>query len=294
VLSMSLEDIIQRILSSHPNLSREEVLKMIQQKEETAKGFLTRESAARALAAELGVEPLGKPSKRRLALRDLVSGLGDVTVTARVLFVSPIQTFTRSDETEGKLRRLFIADQTGELRVVLWDDKAEMLQAEKLVGKIARFSHGYVRRGFNGRLELNIGSRGTVEVDPPDVCEDDLPPFTSFLKKINGITLENGTVNVVGIIEEAYPVTTFNRKDGSEGKVRRLRLKDDTGEIMVVLWNKRVDALSGIKSGTYLQVFRGKVRESLNGKVELHVDSSVDAMVLNENPLNLDQAHKKH
>ena len=53
---MSFEEIMRQILSSRPDLTRAEVLKMVEKKEKEAKGFLTNESAARSIAAELGVE----------------------------------------------------------------------------------------------------------------------------------------------------------------------------------------------------------------------------------------------
>ena len=280
---MSLEEILRRILSSHPDLTQEEVLTRVEQKERQAKGFLTSESAARAVAAELGVECSEVPLERGISIGHLVSGLGDVTVTGRVILVRSLQRFIRPDGSEGKVRRLSLADRTGEMKVVLWDDKAEVRAIEDLTGRIVKFSHGYVRRGFDGGLELNMGSRGNVEI-APDFSEDEFPPLTSFFKEIGQVTGEERTVNVLGVAGRIYPVSTFKRNDGSEGKVRRLDLKDKSDEITVVLWNNKVDELAEIESGRYLEIFGGRVRESLDGTLELHVDSSTDAAILTKEP----------
>ena len=280
---MSLEEIVRQILSSHPDLTQEEVLTRVEQKEREAKGFLTSESAARAVAAELGVECSEVPLERGIAIGHLVSGLGDVTVTGRVILVRSLQRFIRLDGSEGKVRRLSLADRTGEMKVVLWDDKAEVPAIEDLTGRIVKFSHGYVRRGFDGGLELNMGSRGNVEITP-DFSADEFPPLTSFFKEIGQVTGEERTVNVLGVAGRIYPVSTFKRNDGSEGKVRRLDLKDKSDEITVVLWNRKVDELAEIESGRYLEIFGGRVRESLDGTLELHVDSSTDAAILTKEP----------
>ncbi len=282
---MSVEDIVRRILSSHPDLTREEVLTMVEQKEKDAKGFLTRESAARALAAKLGVEYSSVPFKRRISIRHLVSGLGDVTVTGRVILVKPLHKFIRVDGSEGKVRQLSLADKTGEMKVVLWDDKAEIPNMEDMTGRVVRFSHGYVRRGFDGELELNIGSRGKVET-PPDLSEDEFPPLASFFKKIGEIKGEERTVNVLGVAGQIYRTSTFNRDDGSEGKVRRLELRGNGDKITVVLWNNKVDELAEIESGRRLEILGGKVRESLDGGVELHVNSSTDTAILDKEPID--------
>ena len=285
VSRMPLEDLIQKILSSRLDMTHEELERMIEAKVEEAKGFLTHESAARAVAVELGVEPLKLPSMRGIMIKDLVSGLGDVTVTARVIFVSPSQKFTTSDGREGRMRHLVVADETGELRVVLWDDKADMADSLSLLGQIVQFTHGYIRSSFNDRLELNIGSKGSLEFALADGFRDEVPPLTEFHKKIGKITKDIKTVNIIGCVTEVSAVSTFSREDGSEGMLKKLELQDETGIISVVLWNTKVKELADVKNGSLLQVFGAKVKESLNGGIELHADSSVGTAILKELPM---------
>ena len=80
VSRMPLEDIIQKILNSRPDMTRKELQKMVDVKVEQGKGFLTHESAARAIAVKLGVKQLKIPSTHGITVKDLVSGLGDVTI----------------------------------------------------------------------------------------------------------------------------------------------------------------------------------------------------------------------
>jgi replication factor A1 len=282
--NVPLENLIQKILASHKNLTREEVTSMIDGKVDEARGFLTRESAARAVAVELGAELSDFIFKRRVSVSDLVSGLGNVTVVGRVIFVSPVQVFTRSNGQEGRLRRVFIADKTGELGVLLWDDKVEMLEKESLIGKLIRFSHGYVRVGYYGKLELNIGSRGNIDIEPSDINENDFPPLKSYTKPIAEIK-EEEAVNTFGVLKQIFPASTFSREDGSEGQVRRLELGDDSGRITAVLWNNKVEELANVEVGCYLQFYQAKARQSIGGGVELHVDSSVGTAILVEKPV---------
>jgi len=282
---MPVEEIINRILSSRRDLTRETVLQMINGKVREAKGFLTLESAARAVAAELGLEIAGVSLTKGMSIGHLVSGLGDVTVVGRVIHVNSLRTFTRPNGEEGKMRSLYIADKTGILRVVLWGEKADLPDLSEIIGEIARFSHGYVRRGFDGKVELNIGSRGEVEIAPPDISEEELPSVTRFFVKIDQIGKSETRVNTIGLVANVYPVTDFTREDGSTGKVRRLELKDESGRITVVLWNSKVDELADVENGKYLELFGAKVREDLNGRLELHVDGLVGAALLSDLPL---------
>ncbi len=281
---MPLEDIIQKILSFRSDMTREELQKMIEAKVEEAKGFLTQESAARAVAVELGVEQLKIPSTHRITVKDLVSGLGDVTISARIIYVGPLQKISNQDEKEVKLRHLVIADKTGELRVVIWEHKADLADSLSLLGHVAQFSHGYVRTGYNGRLELSIGSKGSIEVASSDVSRDDFPLLTEFHKKIGELTKDAKKVNVIGSVAGVHPASSFSREDSKEGMLKKLELQDETGIVTIVFWNSKVQESADIKSGSLLQVFGAKVKESLNGGVELHVDSSVGFVLLKELP----------
>lgn len=161
---MSLEEIVNRILSSRSDLQRKEILEMIEKKKRGAGDFLTDETAARITASELGVE-IAKPLKLKIEIQDLVSGLNDVTVTGQVAAIYPPKTFKRRDWTEGKLASLIVSDQSGTLRVVLWDKKVELVEAGKIQREqTIKISHGYVRQGLDGKPELHLGQRGSINV----------------------------------------------------------------------------------------------------------------------------------
>ena len=162
---MNLKEIIEQILSSRPDLKREEVLEMIEKKKIGVGDFLTDETAARIVASELGMESVQKPLRLEIQIQDLVSGLNDVTVAGQVVAVYPPKIFTRRDWTEGKLASMLVSDKSGTLRVVLWDDKADLVENGKIQPEqTIKISHGYVREGWGGDLELHIGKRGSIEV----------------------------------------------------------------------------------------------------------------------------------
>jgi replication factor A1 len=162
---MSSEKIINQILSSRSDLNRKEILEIIEKKKKGAHNFLTDETAARIAASELGVKIIKKPLRLKIQIKDLISGLNDVTVTGQIISIYPSKTFTRRDLTEGKLASLVISDESGTLRVVLWDDKVQLIEGEKIHRKqTVRISHGYVRKGLDGKPELHLGQKGKIKV----------------------------------------------------------------------------------------------------------------------------------
>ena len=162
---MSLEEIVNRILSYCSDINRKEILEMIEKKKRGARDFLTDETAARIAASELGVKIGHEPFRLKIQIQDLVSGLNDVTVAGQVVAVYPPKTFTRRDWTEGKLASILVSDKSGTLRIVLWDNKVDLIEGIKIQREqTIRISHGYVREGLDGKPEVHLGQRGSIKV----------------------------------------------------------------------------------------------------------------------------------
>ncbi len=282
---MVVESVIQQILASRRDLTREEIIKMIEDKVNSARGYFTPEIAAQIVASELGVQTPQRNLQSKILIRNLVSGLNDVTITGRVIHVPPSQSFTHSDGTEGVVKRLLIADESGVMKAVLWNDMAKIADEENIkLGKIVKFSHGYVREGTDGKIELNLGTRGEIKVLQQDELKNEYPPLESFIQRIRDITEKNRRVNVSGVVQRLFQESLFKRKDGSQGKMRRLWLRDSTGQIEVVFWNNRVEEIENLREGKYLRIMSARAKSQLNGQLELHVEEASNVEVETEIP----------
>jgi len=272
---MATEKIIEQILSRRPEISRENILERLKKKKRKTGGLITDEILLRTIASEFGVEIPSEASVPALSLGDLVAGLNDVTVVGRVVAVFPSKTF--EGNRSGKVASLLIADKNSILRIVLWNDKANFTDSGKVkVGQIIRFSHGYTRQDYSGKVELHLGDRSEIRIDPRDVKTADYPTISRFVTKIAEVTpaYKNKRVNIVGMVEEVFPASTFERKDSSLGKVVRFVLADETGETSVVVWNEKVDEIEKVlKKGVKLQVVNAKVRKAMSGGLEIHVNA---------------------
>ena len=265
------EDIIKRILALKPNLTWEAVERLIEEERAKAEGLLTEEAAAHLVASNLGLDSGGEKIEAKLNIGDLTTGLNDVSFTARVIQVFPPHTFERRDGREGKVLRMLLGDHTGSVAVVFWDDKADHVVASKITsGKIVRILHGYSRER-RGEVEVNIGNRGQIFMQPLDAVEENLPPVDSFFKTPAEI-FNPGTVNLVGVVVDRYPTSTFTRRDGSEGKVTRATLEEGGGQINLVLWDDKADEMDNITVGTKIKVIGGNTRERDDGRLEVHTN----------------------
>ena len=293
---MSIEKLIELILSKRPEISREELLEKLKREREKTAGFISDESLLRMIAAEFGVEiSQSNFSAPTLLMGDLVPSLNNVTVVGRVVAVFPSKTFRAKEG--GKFASLLVVDKSGMLRVVLWNDKTSLIDSGTLkVGQIIRFSHGYTREGRNGKVELHIGDKGDIQINPQDVNEKDYPNISKFAIQIKEITkaYTNKNLHLIGTVKEIFPIATFKRKDSSSGKVQRFTLSDETGELPVVVWNEKVDELEEkLRKGVKLQIVNAKAKKAANEGLEIHIDAGTHVEVLASAPEFLKIANLK-
>jgi ssDNA-binding replication factor A large subunit len=274
---MTAEEIIQQILSKHPDITRDKILDNLETEKRKTGCLLADETLLRLIAARYGVEVLQKKVCRQLSLSHLVSGLNDVTVTGCVVAVYPPKVF--NGERSGKVANLMIADKDAILRVVLWNDKVDLVESGELkTGQVICFLHGYTREDREGKVELHLGGKSQIEIKPQNRKADELPFFSSFATKINKISKADKKIHITGIVKEVFPATTFLRSDMAKGTVMRLTLIDETGEISVVAWNEKAEQLEKcLKSKAKLRLVNAKVKENASGKLEIHVNSYTHA-----------------
>ncbi|MCF2166064.1 MULTISPECIES: single-stranded DNA binding protein [Halobacterium] len=164
---------------------------------------------------------------------DLSLGVSDVTLVGEVLDTEAVRTFDRDDGSEGRVSNLVVGDETGRVRVTLWDDQADTA-TDLDAGAVVEIVDGYVRER-EGSLELHVGDTGAV-TPVPDADVSFVPDTTS----IDSLEQDN-TADIAGVVRSVDPTRTFDRDDGSEGQVRNVRLQDDTGDIRVALWGEKAD-----------------------------------------------------
>jgi ssDNA-binding replication factor A large subunit len=270
---MTSDAIIQEILNKHPELSKDQILTRLSAERSMTGGLIADESLLRMIAAQLGVEIANEDGAftRRLSLGHIVAGLNNATVVGRVLAVFPVRSFEGAKP--GKFGSVTIADNDGVLRVVLWNEKTSILESGELkVGQIVKFSHGYTKADKLGSPELHIGERSQIDLAPANVNGADYPSIDKLATKISALTI-NTSVNLQGKIKEVFGSTTFIRAEQSQGKVLRLQIGDETGDVTVVFWNEKVDEVEAkARRNATIEIVNAKVKSSQNGEVEVHVD----------------------
>lgn len=272
---MTTQDLIQQILAKHPQLSQDQIHQKLQDEKQRTCGLLGDETILRLIAARLGVEVQQNTFHNSgfLSTSRLYAGLNDVSVTGRLIAVFPAKTF-QGAEKSGKFATLMLADNDGLLRVVLWNEKADLVESGELkAGQTVRLLHGYTREDRYGKTEMHLGGRSLIELQPPE--KTSTPPIERFATKINTLNANSGNVHIAGNVKAVYDKKGFTRRDDADGVVLRLALRDDSGEVVAVVWNEKVEEVERLlRESPRLLLVNARVKQANSGSVEVHVDSN--------------------
>ena len=269
---MSFEQMVQEILG-RGKIGYDELMSRIKQRQDELSGFVTPEGAAIIVGRELGVELVRKePEVRELKIEDLMSGMSNVDIVGRVIRVYEPRTFERMDGSAGRVANLMLQDKTGQIRVVLWDDKASLIEEGKIQkGMALRVKGAYVRQGMDQQPELNVGLRSSVISNPDDPRAAELPLLQEMKVKVADLKPELADVDVLGRVIALSELRTFERPDGTTGKVATLMLADATGQVRVSLWDERAELVRNLKRGDIVKLENAYVRLGLRERPELHL-----------------------
>ena len=150
------ERIIEKI-SKKSGVSIEEIGRKIEAKRAKLSGLISKEGAAQVVAAELGISF----DNEKLKIEELIPGLRKVNLVGKIVNIFPVREFKTKKGDEGKVVNLFIADETSNIKVVLWDTNAIKLieNGEIIKGTTVEILNASMREN-----ELHLGSFSEIKV----------------------------------------------------------------------------------------------------------------------------------
>ncbi len=291
-VSYGLEETIRKILQAKPEITREELLKKFDRKRMETGYLLNLEGAAFLVANDLGVILQDRNQlETRIKIKDVISKLRDVTIVGRLIMIYPIREFARPDGSVGRLQRLFIGDESGTTETCIWNNKIDEYNLQKIsVNSIIKIEHAYSRESMDGQFELHIGDRSRITVIIDE--NSSIPTRQNFFRKIYEAQKGMKNFNFIGIVARVFPVKQFNRADG-EGKVQRLRIRDDSGEINLVIWDSKLEEIESVDVNDKIEVLRSSIRENMFGELEAHTGKRSMIQVLAKGVGNISDADFK-
>lgn len=97
--------------------------------------------------------------------------------------------------------------------------------------------------------------------------------------KIKDIYAGMRSVEFSAKVQTVYPLNTFARQDGTEGKVSSCMVADETGITRLVGWGEQADILSKLEPNTVIKVSGGMAKENNRGYSEIHINEKSHVIV---------------
>jgi replication factor A1 len=199
----------------------------------------------------------------------------EVDVVGRIFSLSDPREFEREDGT-GIVRSMELADETGKIRISLWDEKAEKPMN---IGDAVRIENARIRLGLYS-VELSAG-RTTRIVNPLPEDMEDLPSFEELeemlyqTKKIADLEEDDRNIRIIARVVDLFEPREFQRGDGTPGLVRTAEFADDTGSIRASLWDDAAEKPLSIGDPVKIENPRVVFRDDMGGgRLELSIGNS--------------------
>jgi replication factor A1 len=246
------------------DVSEEEFREAVEAKVEQMGGLADDETAAMLVAHELDDADVE-------GIADVEPGMEDVVFTGKVTDVGELREFKRDDGSEGRVLNAELADETGAIRVTFWDGMAVEADERLEPGDVINVG-GRPDEGYSG-VEVNV--------DDVEAADAEVDIQVGDTHAIEALSLGLSSVNVRGRVLEVSEVRTFDRDDGSEGRVANLAIGDSTGRVRVTMWDDATEWTDSVETGDSVEVVDGYVRER-DGDLEVHVNERSRVEVLDD------------
>lgn len=278
---MEKEKIIGKIVEE-TDLTEEKVEEQIEDKMEEFSGLVSEEGAIHLVAKEAGV-PIAEAADQELKIKNIVPEMRKVKVKARVVNISDTNTFERDgDEEEGRVRNMTLGDETGKIRMTLWDEQTEI--GDKVdEGDAIAIAGAYTVEDNRGNAELRLGDSPQVKMlDDEEVAEVETSSATEApIREVSG---EGNNFEIQGMLMQVYTSNPFYRVDPETGDTVR---ENDDGELVtdngkeVEEPEHRLVVSAVIDDGTdniRVVMFRDQAREVLEVSEEQEKEGDQDAI----------------
>lgn len=209
------------------DLSEDEVKEKVNSKMKEFSGLVSEEGALHLVAKELEVQ-LAKEERNELKIENIVSGMRKVDLKAQVVDIGEVREFEKDDGSEGKVRNIRLGDETGIIRMPLWNDQTDLgddLEEDQVIA----IKNAYSREDNRGNTDLNIGKSTKIK-KLEDEKISNIPKVSSGgnykERDISEVNQENMRYKIRGGILQVYSKNPFYKSCPECGR----KVKENEGK----------------------------------------------------------------
>ena len=234
----------------------------------------TREDRSGTVELHIGgngkieISPKDVEGKHYPTINKFATKIGEITQAQKNKKVNAIGTvkelfsassFRRQDSSPGKVMRFILADETGEISVVVWNEKVDELEETLKRSTRLQIVNAKAKNALKKGLEIHVDAGTYVEV---------LAPAKEILKIAD---LKEGLdhVNVEGEVVAKPVVRDVKTSKDEIVKLTVFELKDETGKIWVSAWRKHAETASNLRLGEKIMIKNVYVKTGFGDQLEV-------------------------
>ena len=198
---MKTEAYINKIIRD-TGLSKKEIQTLVEEKKEELKGLISEEGALFVIAKELGVDVASEAQDYdvELTVSDITVNMKNIVIVGRIKEIYNAKSFNKSNGETGHVGAFLLHDNTGDIRIVLWDNQVSVLKDERFERNgIVKILNGTAKNGRYGGIEIHIGGYSKIDLAPEDVDYKKYPKIIEKFIKIQEINENSGSISTEGI-----------------------------------------------------------------------------------------------
>ncbi len=276
---MKTEAYIKKIIEE-TGLSKSEIQTLVEEKKEELKGLISEEGALFVIAKELGVDVASENQELlnevELNISDITVNMKNIVIVGRIKDIYNVNSFNKSNGETGYVGAFLLHDSTGDIRIVLWDNQVSIFKDERFErNEIVKILNGTAKNGRYGGVEIHVGGYSKINLAPEDVDHKKFPKFKEKLVKIQDIHEDLGSISTEGKVMNRFPVKDFIRKDGQNGSVSSIILRDSTGKIRITFWSEDIEKIENVEVGDFISLTNLTPRKNnyAEGRIDVHATS---------------------
>ncbi len=199
MVDANYEKILERI-SKASGLPKEEVERKIEAKIAKLSGLISKEGAAQVVCAELGINF----DDEKFKIDELLPGMRKANVLGKVINIFPVRSFERQGKT-NKVANFVIADETSNIKVVLWDTNHIALIENGTIkeGSVVEIGGGSIRDN-----EIHLGSFSELKLSQEQMNEVKTDKVVKEKTIANFRTMDNASIRA--FIVQAFEPKFFH------------------------------------------------------------------------------------
>lgn len=267
-------DTIVKLIAEGSNLPIDEILRRIEAKRAKLSGLISKEGAAQIIASELGINF----DKQKMKIENLLTGMKRINIVGKIVRINKVAEYNKNGRS-GKIGSLLLADETSNVRVVLWDvNHIGMIERGDIKeGDVIEITGGDVRNA-----EVHLSSFGEIKLSPiqlenvqtkpvlqqktiDKITQNDNVSFRAFIVQLFGPTFYNVCPECRKRVSETNQCEAHGNVIPQRNAILTLIVDDGTGNIRCVVFSDQIKKIATEQELESSETFMGK-RKELIGK----------------------------